>query len=362
MDMVQTGDSASLYNNTLSPGWLPQEVEILRLALMKYGIGRWNEIMMSGALSGKTPAQMCLQTQRLLGQQSTSEFMNLHIDPDKVRLVNSKKQGLQYKRKNNSLVNSGNKMKKEEKIKLREMNMKQYGVAQEVYSNIVLPKTCDILGEIDLRDISSTEPESSDDDEDYIEATTEGQKPPSNIDTGNNSKQDKLCTRINEDIMLEFGGLSSKALDSEIQANLDILMELKAKRTEIRKGIITQLTVNPKTNTKRYVLDANGSSNSCKNDLNSTKKRTTIKEKGSSLALNNVKTTSTSNKAGAQKKNIESSSSKDVCNICNDNDNDFQTDFMLACDKCDNWYHGPCVEMTENTANLLDTWNCPLCL
>ena len=48
MDMIQTGDSASLYNNTLSPGWLPQEVEILRLALMKYGIGRWNEIMMSG--------------------------------------------------------------------------------------------------------------------------------------------------------------------------------------------------------------------------------------------------------------------------------------------------------------------------
>jgi hypothetical protein len=38
------GQSRSLWNFTLAPGWDPKEVEILRIALMKYGIGRWKLI------------------------------------------------------------------------------------------------------------------------------------------------------------------------------------------------------------------------------------------------------------------------------------------------------------------------------
>jgi hypothetical protein len=34
-------DSKSLHNYTLSPGWTKDEVEILKIALMKYGIGKW---------------------------------------------------------------------------------------------------------------------------------------------------------------------------------------------------------------------------------------------------------------------------------------------------------------------------------
>ena len=37
-------DSKSLHNYTLSPGWSREEVEVLKIALMKYGIGKWKKI------------------------------------------------------------------------------------------------------------------------------------------------------------------------------------------------------------------------------------------------------------------------------------------------------------------------------
>lgn len=37
-------DSKSLHNYTLSPGWTKHEVEILKIALMKFGIGKWKKI------------------------------------------------------------------------------------------------------------------------------------------------------------------------------------------------------------------------------------------------------------------------------------------------------------------------------
>lgn len=48
------------------------EAEVLRKALMKFGIGNWSKIIESNCLVGKTNAQMNLQTQRMLGQQSTA--------------------------------------------------------------------------------------------------------------------------------------------------------------------------------------------------------------------------------------------------------------------------------------------------
>lgn len=48
---------------------------ILRLALMKYGIGRWVQILDTGLLPGKLIQQLNGQTQRLLGQQSLAGDM-----------------------------------------------------------------------------------------------------------------------------------------------------------------------------------------------------------------------------------------------------------------------------------------------
>ena len=37
-------DSKSLHNYTLSPGWTKEDVDILKIALMKFGIGKWKKI------------------------------------------------------------------------------------------------------------------------------------------------------------------------------------------------------------------------------------------------------------------------------------------------------------------------------
>lgn len=37
----KVADSKSLHNYTLSPGWSQEEVDILKIALMKFGIGKW---------------------------------------------------------------------------------------------------------------------------------------------------------------------------------------------------------------------------------------------------------------------------------------------------------------------------------
>ncbi|CAI2162507.1 1807_t:CDS:2 [Funneliformis geosporum] len=72
-NVLRSNDSASLWNCTLSPGWSREECDILRKALMKYGIGNWAQIIGSNCLPGKTNAQMNLQLQRMLGQQSTAD-------------------------------------------------------------------------------------------------------------------------------------------------------------------------------------------------------------------------------------------------------------------------------------------------
>lgn len=66
----RVGDAASLWNFSPSPGWTKEEVLVLKLALEKFGIGRWLQIVNSGVLPGKLIQQLNGQTQRLLGQQS----------------------------------------------------------------------------------------------------------------------------------------------------------------------------------------------------------------------------------------------------------------------------------------------------
>ena len=51
-------------------GWTQKETEVLRLSLMKHGVGNWKVIIHERVLPGKTLAQLVCQTQKLLGQQS----------------------------------------------------------------------------------------------------------------------------------------------------------------------------------------------------------------------------------------------------------------------------------------------------
>lgn len=53
---------------------------------MKFGIGNWSKIVDSQCLVGKTVAQMNLQTQRMLGQQSTAGKLIDRLKSDHSRI------------------------------------------------------------------------------------------------------------------------------------------------------------------------------------------------------------------------------------------------------------------------------------
>ena len=130
-------NSQSLKNGTLAPGWRDDEVEVLKVALMKYGIGRWKKIMVSQCLPGKTPSQLSSQTQRLLGQQSLAEYMHLHLDIDKVAKFNHQKTDV--KRKSNCIVNVGKNMSPDELAVLREFNKEKFGLSAEFVKEVNVP-------------------------------------------------------------------------------------------------------------------------------------------------------------------------------------------------------------------------------
>ncbi|KAF9985801.1 hypothetical protein BGZ75_002512 [Mortierella antarctica] len=138
-NILRSNDSASLWNYTVAPGWSMNEAEVLRKALMKFGIGNWSKIIESNCLVGKTNAQMNLQTQRMLGQQSTAEFAGLHIDPRVIGQKNSLIQGEHIRRKNGCIVNTGAKLSREEIRRRVAENKEQYELTEEEWSTIELP-------------------------------------------------------------------------------------------------------------------------------------------------------------------------------------------------------------------------------
>lgn len=112
------GDAASLWNFTPSPGWSKDEVLILRLSLMKFGIGKWVQILDTGLLPGKLIQQLNGQTQRLLGQQSLAAYTGLQVDLDRIRADNEARTDVQ--RKQGLIINTGPNLTKEMKEKLRQ--------------------------------------------------------------------------------------------------------------------------------------------------------------------------------------------------------------------------------------------------
>lgn len=93
------------WNFTPAPGWTKEEAQILKLCLMKHGVGRWIQILETGLLPGKLIQQLNGQTQRLLGQQSLAAFTGLQVDIDRIRADNDKL--VDAERKNGLVINSG---------------------------------------------------------------------------------------------------------------------------------------------------------------------------------------------------------------------------------------------------------------
>ena len=141
-------DSKSLWNYTLSPGWTAKEVEVFRLALMKFGMGKWTAIVNSNVLPGKTVGQLNNQMQRMIGQQSTNEFQGLHIDPKLVFVANETREGV---RKNGCVINTGKNPTREGVRRKREENKRKWGMTPEQIEEIVIP----VLSAADMGKVSS---------------------------------------------------------------------------------------------------------------------------------------------------------------------------------------------------------------
>ena len=131
------GDARSLWNFTPSPGWTKDECLALRQCLKKFGVGKWVQIVDSGVLPGKQIQQLNGQTQRLLGKQSLAEYSGLRLDIDAIRNDNDALEGCV--RKNGLITNQGGIRSKVDLMKIREENLKKYGLSPEEVDAIELP-------------------------------------------------------------------------------------------------------------------------------------------------------------------------------------------------------------------------------
>jgi hypothetical protein len=50
-----------------------------------------------------------------------------------------------------------------------------------------------------------------------------------------------------------------------------------------------------------------------------------------------------------------------ACLYCTGNDTATLNRFMIGCDKCEMWYHGPCVGVGKAAADAMDDYRCPEC-
>ena len=110
------------------------------IVLKKFGVGRWVQIVDSGALPGKQIQQLNGQTQRLLGKQSLAEYTGLNLDVLAVKQANDALTGEDVVRKNGLITNQGGKMSKEELKAKREENVRLYGLTPEQIEAIEVPK------------------------------------------------------------------------------------------------------------------------------------------------------------------------------------------------------------------------------
>ena len=66
-------------------GWTEQETQQLELMLQKFGIGKWQLLIQSNLLPGKTISQMVSKTLKVLKIQQIGQFNGLHIHPKYIR-------------------------------------------------------------------------------------------------------------------------------------------------------------------------------------------------------------------------------------------------------------------------------------
>eukprot|EP00924_Labyrinthula_sp_SR-Ha-C_P012481 snap_masked-scaffold_10-processed-gene-8.24-mRNA-1 protein AED:0.45 eAED:0.46 QI:0/-1/0/1/-1/1/1/0/1717 len=112
--------------------WLPIEDEVLRLCIWKFGIGQYDRIQKESLLQGKTKQQLYNRTQKLVGQQSITEFSGIPLDVREVAAYNEKRWGTRYYVERSRVVSQT------EKLARRWFNKKRFGLPK-LQREIVIP-------------------------------------------------------------------------------------------------------------------------------------------------------------------------------------------------------------------------------
>eukprot|EP00924_Labyrinthula_sp_SR-Ha-C_P007062 maker-scaffold_8-snap-gene-8.70-mRNA-1 protein AED:0.69 eAED:0.69 QI:0/0/0/1/0/0/2/0/813 len=116
---------------TSSPGWLPEEKEVLRCAAMKYGFGNHMKIRELNLLPGKNPQQLHNQLQKLVFKQAVSEYHGLFVDVYKIGRMNRDVFDTFYIRQHN--------ITSEELILRRSLNQWRFGLTPMERHKVVIP-------------------------------------------------------------------------------------------------------------------------------------------------------------------------------------------------------------------------------
>ena len=88
---------------------------------------------------------------------------------------------------------------------------------------------------------------------------------------------------------------------------------------------------------------------------------TAFLKRGCAATLLECLTASTPPELTALDEEGNSSSAGLACSYCTGNDAATLNRFMVGCDTCERWYHGPCVSMSKAAADAVDTYLCPEC-
>ncbi|KNC87262.1 hypothetical protein SARC_00591 [Sphaeroforma arctica JP610] len=380
-----SGDSPSLYNFTLSPGWTREEIEILRLALMKFGIGRWKEITDSGCLEGKTPSQLNNQTQRLLGQQAIAEFSGLHIDPDLVRAVNEKIVGPGVKRKNKCIINTGDKVTGAEVAVRLEANRQKYGIPEDIWQRIELPNPTvgpkpastkptkkatadDMKRAKDLKrrnklailaayETDCDEPFTSESDTDADADNTDTLLEANDIDTIDARIEElrkQLAKKHSRRIQVRAKRLEKVKQEEQKEIELKRRDQKETEKVMKRKAttsLLNKLTDRPKKS--KTTTKPERKSESKEKDVKSAPKATEAKTNKAGYAAADM-TYSSSAEMYTENDLLEYDEAC-ICRGSNTTDPNW-----ISCDICETWFHWQCMEITVEPDEDFP-WLCPTC-
>ena len=104
-------------------GWFDIEKEILRVAIIKYGVGNFEKIRVH--LPGKSRQQIYTMIQRIVAKQSLAEYHGIHLDILLVRKANIEKYGVVY------YIESDRVVTREESEKLITSNRERFEISAE---------------------------------------------------------------------------------------------------------------------------------------------------------------------------------------------------------------------------------------